>query len=103
MNERMHEKEIDKYIDNGGAPVAEEIGRGRSRPDKAADVVALVQCPPHNLPSQSPRGTHNQNASLANRGTGCVIFKHLRGSGSRSFTYLDHSSPSYSTSYSAAD
>lgn len=103
MNERMHEKEIDKYIDNGGAPVAKEIGRGRSRPDKAADVVALVQCPPHNLPSQSPRGTHNQNASLANRGTGCVIFKHLRGSRSRSVTYLDHSSPSYSTSYSAAD
>lgn len=50
-NELVSERVGGAYIDNRSAPIAKEVSRGRSWPDKAPDIIAFIKCPPHNLPS----------------------------------------------------
>jgi hypothetical protein len=39
------------YIDNNGTPITKEISRGRSRPNKTPNIIALIKGSSHNLPA----------------------------------------------------
>lgn len=47
------------YVDNGGAPVTEEIGRRGTWPNKAPNIVTFIECTSHDLPSKSSGGTNH--------------------------------------------
>ena len=52
-------------IHNCCSPIAKEVGRSGPGPDQTPNVVAFVECPSHNLPSQGSSRSNHQNVGCS--------------------------------------